>query len=158
MEILTTEECDFLEFYDDSDVKFYAKSLFNIDDNQPTHIFTSKISKISVLIDKKYNTGGANKIIVNPILKPFLQSLKSYFDNPIENLSCRYVIEYDEHISYDNVFVLYDKGDLKFGGIIQLKNHNLFNLDEILDKIHTHGIESLTKNEIIYLENLKCDG
>lgn len=31
MGILTTEECDFLEFYDDSDVKFYAKTLFNID-------------------------------------------------------------------------------------------------------------------------------
>ena len=30
MEILTIEECDFLEFYDDSDIKFYAKTLFNI--------------------------------------------------------------------------------------------------------------------------------
>lgn len=155
MEILTTEECDFLEFYDDSDEKFYAKTLFNIDNNQ-THIFSSKIAKISALIHKKYKTGGANKIIVNPILKPFLQSLNSYFDNPIENLSCRYVIEYDVDIEYDNVFVLYDKGDSKFGGIIQLKNHNLFNIDDILDKITTNGIESLTECEVNYLKSLKA--
>lgn len=155
MVILTTEECDFLEFYDDSDVKFYAKTLFNIDNTQ-THIFYSKIAKISHLIHRKYKTGGANKIIVNPILKPFLQSLNSYFDNPIENLSCRYVIEYDVDIKYDNVFVLYDKGDSKFGGIIQLKNHNLFNIDDILDKITTNGIDSLTECEVNYLESLKA--
>ena len=156
MEILTTEECDFLEFYDGSVVKFYAKTLFNIDDNQPTHIFSSKVDKISALIHKKYNTGGANKIIANPIIKSFLKSLKSYFDHPIENLSCRFVIEYDEHIKYDNVFVLYDKGDLKCGGILQLKNHNFFNVDDILDKILTNGIESLTPFEVSYLESLKA--
>lgn len=153
MEILTTEECDFLEFYDDSDVKFYAKTLFNIDNTQ-THIFSSKIAKISALIHKKYKTGGANKIIVNPILKPFLQSLNSYFDNPIETLSCRYVIEYDVDIEYDNVFVLYDNGDLKRGGIIQIKNYNFFDIDDILDKISTNGINSLNQYEISYLKNL----
>lgn len=156
MEILTTEECDFLEFYDSSNVKLYSKILFNIeDDNKDIHIFSSKISKISAQIHKKYGNGGANKIIVNPIIKPFLQSLRGYFDDPVENLACRFRIEYDEDIKYDNVFVLYDRGDLKSGGIIYIKNYDFFNTDEILDKISTNGIDSLTEYEINYLKSLK---
>jgi hypothetical protein len=151
MEILLIENCDFLEHYDDSDSKFYAKTLFNIDDNENTHIVMSKISKISALIHKKYNTGGANKLIVHPSLKSFLKTLKSYFDAPIETISCRFHIEYDETIKFDEVYVLYEKEKLKSGGVIKLINYEPFKLDDILDKIIDKGVESLSEFELFIL-------
>lgn len=154
MDIILNVDCDFNEFYDDTESKFLLDELFGIKYSGKSHVFMSKVAKISANIHSKYNTGGANKIIANPILKDFFKTLDAYFDGPIENLSCRYLIEYDKKIKFNSVYVIYEKNELIVSGKINLINYNPFKLDDILDKISSNGITSLSESELYYLNKI----
>ena len=152
MKIRYNIECDINEFFDDSEARSLFFGLTGEEYGGKQDILMKYIAKISAKICSDYETsGGANRLIVNPIFKNYLEKIDSYYNDPIEHLSCRFIIKYDENIDYNLVYVMYQKDELNVGGIIELKNYSPFNIDEILDEISLNGINSLSKQKILFL-------
>ncbi len=125
-------ECDLKEpcLYNERTVEFCES--FGIDPKPyPRQILMDRMRQLCRIVYPIFRDRSKKSMFFNRKMKPFLQSLSFYHEEPYEKLSCTYRIEYDNSLDLFEIGCYNEKENI--GGKIKIINFTEDDMNLILD-------------------------